>query len=56
MYLWDRYETNELYAAERDEERSARHALTEMERVIACRHSVRTCRGVCLDCGEGIDL
>ncbi|MEV5360597.1 hypothetical protein AB0K45_09660 [Micrococcus luteus] len=50
--MWS--DTNELHAAERDEDRSARRGLSEMRRVQACGHSVVR-RGVCFDCGETFD-
>lgn len=52
-YIWDRYERNEMYAAERDEHRSARRELTEMQLATACGHSTRSPGGFCYDCKEG---
>ena len=53
MYAYDRFERNEMYAAERDESRCARQSMTEMERAQSCRHTRR--RGhACPDCGDDL--
>ena len=44
-----RGEINEMYAAERDEQRSARRSMTEMDRVRACDWPQRPCS--CGTCG-----
>lgn len=54
-YKWDRYETNELHAAERDESRSARRELTEAQRAASCGHTSRQ-HGTCYECGDTADV
>lgn len=39
---------NEIYAAERQEYRSALHSLTEMQRAVT-EHETRACEGMCGD-------
>lgn len=47
---------NELHAAERDEERSARRRLTELDRATACGHEgLRNASGNCTACGDSAD-
>lgn len=53
-YFYDRFERNELHAAERDEWRSAVGTLTESERLASCGHTKRIA-GRCVDCPDVID-
>ena len=50
---FDRDIHNEIHFAERDEARSARAGLTEMQRFQSCTHRRRNGR-VCPDCGDQI--
>lgn len=54
MSYWaDNHESIDAYSHERDEMRSARAAMTEMDRAVDCRHS--RLHGVgCPDCGHNI--
>lgn len=49
-YAYDQGEPNELHASERDEERSARRRLSELDRVAACGHYWPP-SGTCPHCG-----
>jgi hypothetical protein len=42
------------YEFERDEWKSAVAAMSELERVQACRHSAGHVRGICPDCGHDV--
>lgn len=46
------YEENEQHRAERDEERSARYGLTEVQRAGGCRHGLGLTRTGCALCGD----
>lgn len=54
-YAYDDYGSgNAIAEAERDEARTARRSLSEMQRAVACRHSAVRGR-TCLDCGTDVD-